>query len=351
MSNWPILPAGRDLVHWLRKGGYPDRAPRFVLWLYRWRAFWLEQHFALIRSTGPAIQSYPYPYGEGLIFILGFWRSGTTLLHELLAKAPGCGAPFTWQCMDPSTLLLTGRKIAHTVIQRPMDQVLVSSNSPQEDEFALMAMGVPSVYQGFLDPRRLPELEALLNPEQWVAADASWLDTLESFLSWCRKEGQDRMVVKSPNHLFRYRALATRYPRARFVWTLRSPMELWASNLRMWRSMIERYGLWSARGGELEAFLEKALVSYGDLLEQLSHEGVFHEHPVFAYEDLVTTPEAVLTPLVERLGLEPWKTWGTAIQHRIKAKPKGPMESKSSSASDALLARLETLHGTILRGH
>ena len=351
MSGRPILAAGRDLVDWLRLGGRPDRGSQSMLWLYRWRALWLEQHFAMIRSTGPASRPFPYPDGEGLIFIMGFWRSGTTLLHELLAEAPGCGAPLTWQCMDPSALLLGGGKDHDASIQRPMDQVLVSNDSPQEDEFALMAMGVPSVYRGFLDPRRLPALEVLLDPDQWSAAEASWLGTLEGFLSWCRKEGQDRMVVKSPNHLFRYRALMTRYPRARFVWILRSPRELWESNLRMWRTMIERYGLWNARGSELEAFLGKALSSYGDLMEQLSQEGVFREHPVFAYEDLVATPGAVLTPLVDQLGLEPWKSWGPALQHRIKAKSKDSVETGLSRAPEGLLARLETIHEAILRGH
>lgn len=350
MSGRPILAAGRDLVDWLRLGGRPDRGSRSMLWLYRWRALWLEQHFALIRSTGPASRPFPYPDGEGLIFIMGFWRSGTTLLHELLAEAPGCGAPRTCQCMDPSALLLGGGKVHDASIQRPMDQVLVSNDSPQEDEFALMAMGVPSVYRGFLDPRRLPELTVLLDPDLWDG-EASWLGTLEGFLSWCRKEGQDRMVVKSPNHLFRYRTLATRYPRARFVWTLRSPRGLWESNLRMWQSMIERYGLWNAGESALEAFLGKAFGSYGDLMEQLSREGVFREHPVFAYEDLVATPEAVLTPLVERLELEPWGTWGMALQHRIKAKSKDSVETGLSRAPEGLLERLEAIHQAILHSH
>ena len=35
-------------------------------------------------------------------------------------------------------------------------------------------------------------------------------------------------------------------------------MELWRSNLKMWRAMIARYALWLPRDRELEDFLEAA---------------------------------------------------------------------------------------------
>lgn len=354
MRNRPILAAGRKLVRWLSKGGRPERVPRSVLWLYRWRAFWLEQHFALLRGSGPAAQPFPFRDGNGLVFILGFWRSGTTLLHELLAEAPACGVPRTWQCLDPSALLLSNGTPSSAAILRPMDRVMVTSDSPQEDEFALMAMGVPSVYQGFLDPRRLPELEAMLRQDYWCAAGPGWMEALECFLSWCRVDGLDRMVVKSPNHLFRYRALATRYPQARFVWILRSPKELWRSNLGMWRAMIARYGLWSTQGSELEAFLEKALTAYGDLLEQLHHEGGFHQQPVFSYESLVANPEAVLPPVTKRLGLASWDTWGPAILPRVVTTPDKSRKTTPTLVSELpeiLLARLDRIHKAILLEH
>ncbi len=346
MNPRPLLAAGRDLVHWARQGGRPDRVPPSVLWLYRWRALWLEPHFALLRGTGPGTQPFPFPEGEGLIFILGFWRSGTTLLHELLTEAPGCGAPRTWQCMDPSALLLSRGKASSGAIQRPMDRVLVSNDSPQEDEFALMAMGVPSVYRGFLDPRRLPELEALLDPGFWSSSDTSWLKSLECFLSWCRRKDQARMVVKSPNHLFRYRALAARYPRARFLWILRSPQELWRSNVVMWRAMAERYGLWNAPGGEIEDFLGKALSAYGDLIGQLQAEGVFREQSAISYEALVASPEAVLRPLADRLGLDAWEPWGPAILSRIEARP--APQDRPVLAPDLLLDHVKALQDSIL---
>ena len=349
MSSRPTLAAGQDLMHWLREGGKPGYALRLAIWLYRWQAFWLEQHYALLRKTGPGAQPFPYAEGEGLIFILGFWRSGTTLLHELLAEAPGCGTPQTWQCMNPSTLLMGEPRLGTAAaIRRPMDEVIVSAGSPQEDEFALMAMGVPSVYRGFLDPRRLPDLAPLLEQSYWEATSPGWQEILECFLSWCQEKNHQRMVIKSPNHLFRYRALVRRYPLARFIWIVRSPREIWQSNLRMWRAMTLRYGLWKCQGSELEDFLVCALDSYANLLEELYQEGAFLNNPVISYEGLVASPEANLSPLADHLGIGPWDTWGPPLTSLIRSEPTKQCPSTDAYAPVELLARLEAIHTDIL---
>ena len=59
-----------------------------MIWLYRWRAFWVERSYKLLEKTGPAAEASAFPEGEGLIFIQGFWRAGTTLFHELLSELP-----------------------------------------------------------------------------------------------------------------------------------------------------------------------------------------------------------------------------------------------------------------------
>src|SRR5438874_13813875 len=42
------------------------------------------------------------------IFVLGFWRSGTTFLHELLCCDSRLGFPTTYACLNPSHFLLSG---------------------------------------------------------------------------------------------------------------------------------------------------------------------------------------------------------------------------------------------------
>jgi hypothetical protein len=41
------------------------------------------------------------------IFIVGHWRTGTTLLHEMLILDPRHSYPNTYQCLEPNHFLLT----------------------------------------------------------------------------------------------------------------------------------------------------------------------------------------------------------------------------------------------------
>ena len=299
----PLLPSGRALAQWIQAGGRPRRCSRATTLLYRWRAFWFEQGLDLVPRSAPALP--PFPDGEGLLFVMGFWRSGTTILHELMAAAPGCGAPRTWQCMDPLAAMRGAKPQDGPSVRRPMDAIEIGPGSPQEDEFALLALGVPSLYQGFVDPRRLPSLVPLLAQDFWLGQGAGpWADTLAGFLDFCRQPGCGRLAVKSPNHVFRYRALARRFPKATFVWILRDPAQLWTSNLRMWKAMTDRYGLWEVPELGLETFLAEALTVFGRLLADLREDGTLKRQIVIDYRDLVGHPENTLKPLACILGLE-----------------------------------------------
>ncbi len=347
MSARPVLAGGQALAAWIRAGGRPDRAPAASVWLYRWRGYWFEKGLSLLP---PASSSPRFPGGRGLLFILGFWRSGTTVLHEMVAGAPGWRAPETWQCMDPLAALRGGSPPEGAAVRRPMDSVEVGPRSPQEDEFALLALGVPSLYRGFLDPRRLPDLQALLDQAHWLGpAAAPWMDTLAGFLEACAPRGDEGLVVKSPNHVFRVQALDRRFPEARSIWILRDPADLWASNLRMWRAMTDRYGLWAAPDGALEAFLGSALEAYRRTLEALAREGRFRRDLVLEYGALVQDPVRALTPLAHHLGLDggPGQDWIQASAARLKETSKD-RKAGLPEGPGRLLAELRDLHRAIL---
>ena len=235
-------------------------------------------------------------------------------------------------------------------VQRPMDQVMISTLSPQEDEFALMAMGIPSVYRGFLDPRRLPELVCLTEPAYWLEATPQWLSTLEAFLARCREPGRDRLIVKNPCHVFRVHALAAHFPKARSVWILRDPADLWRSNLKMWRAMIERYSLWTVQNRELECFLEAALKAYAKLLEDLHCRGCFRHQPICSYEALTNNPAGILPALVNRLELGPWSDLDMRLQAKLLSRPKTTAAQREipADAPKSLLLRIRAIQETIL---
>src|SRR5690242_20400876 len=47
------------------------------------------------------------PIRESPLFILGHWRTGTTLLHELLILDERHSFPTTYECLEPNHFLLT----------------------------------------------------------------------------------------------------------------------------------------------------------------------------------------------------------------------------------------------------
>ncbi len=191
------------------------------------------------------------------LFILGLWRSGTTLAHGLVSALPGFTAPLGWQCFRPASFRLAAPPRAGLAIARPMDDLSITPLSPQEDEFALLLMGLPSLYRGFLDPRRLESLLPLLD-----GADGSdWVVPFRAFTAAIAEQTPGRLVVKSPNHLFRLAAIRQHFPQAPILLLLRDPATLYWSNLRMWRAMTGLYGHWPMPEGAIESFIASSMAA------------------------------------------------------------------------------------------
>ena len=92
-----------------------------LLWRGRCAIHWTCWHIALVVTCvslwhtllrlfqeaidGPRIRRTVLQHPP--IFILGHWRTGTTLLHELLVQDERHAFPTTYQCMDPNHFLLT----------------------------------------------------------------------------------------------------------------------------------------------------------------------------------------------------------------------------------------------------
>ncbi|MEM3054250.1 MAG: sulfotransferase, partial [Candidatus Bathyarchaeia archaeon] len=96
------------------------------------------------------------------IFIIGYWRTGTTHLHNLLCQDERFTCPTTYTCMFPSHFLLTERLMKRLLFSslprtRPMDNMRLLWDSPQEDEVALALLGGVSPYMDFAFPNT-PEI-------------------------------------------------------------------------------------------------------------------------------------------------------------------------------------------------
>ncbi len=247
---------------------------------------------------------------EAPIFIIGHWRTGTTLLHELLVLDDRHSYTSTWECFAPNHFLLTEGLAKRWLgflmpSRRPMDNMASGWDRPQEDEFALCMLGQRSPYltiafpnHGPCDPEYL-DLEGL-SP----SALASWKRTFLRFLRRVTLQRPGRLVLKSPTHSCRIKVLREMFPDARFVHIVRDPHVVFSSTLHLWRSLYKAHGLQNPRTDWLEDHVWGTFHRIYDKIEEgrrLLDPSRFHE---LRYEDLVQDPVGQMRTLYDQLGLD-----------------------------------------------
>lgn len=302
MSTSPLHSFDAELLTWLKAGaGWPSLGLGTRAQL-RWRSAWAT----LNRRLSEARVAEAPPLAPPL-FIVGPWRSGTTVMHELLTAATGWPTPLTWQCMNATAFQLLPAPPARSGVARPMDGLEISALSPQEDEFALLTLGVDSAYRGFLSPERLPELLHTLDPRYWSDHEAEWLPRFERFMAGVlASSGQAgrRLILKSPNHSLRLPALLKRFPEAQVVWMVRDAATVFHSNRKMWQAMFAEHRLTPGAADGLDAFLGTALQGCAAVLQHLSAAVPPERWIAVEQTRLAEAPREVLADVMRRLGLE-----------------------------------------------
>ncbi|MHB8383384.1 MAG: sulfotransferase family protein [Candidatus Binataceae bacterium] len=242
------------------------------------------------------------------LFLVGHWRSGTTLLHELLALDESFAAPSTYACFNPDYFLLARHRAPSTApLTRPPGDMNVSAASPQEEEFAMLCMGATSPYEAFIFPAAMYQLGALSDPDLFEPSQAHRWDAAMTWFvkaTGCLHGADKRLLIKSPANSFRVSRLDTLFPGARFIRIVREPCEVFASTLRLWRSMWDRYALTAplARDVLIERILDTRLALERKLKSSLRILPA-ERFATIRYEDLVADPRGTIEHLYERLAL------------------------------------------------
>jgi hypothetical protein len=246
---------------------------------------------------------------EAPLFIVGHWRTGTTLLHELLILDERHSFPNTYECLEPNHFLLTEDVLPRWLpflmpSRRPMDNMAAGWDRPQEDEFALCMMGQPSPYLGIAFPNRPPQDQEALDLEGLSPdARARWKHAFLLFLKRVTYRDPRRLVLKSPTHTCRLKVLRDLFPGARFVHIVRDPFVVFPSTVNLWKSLYQAHGLQRPTFAGLEEQVFRTFTHLYRRLEEgrrLLDPGRFYE---LLYEDLVRDPVGEMRKLYEHLGL------------------------------------------------
>jgi omega-hydroxy-beta-dihydromenaquinone-9 sulfotransferase len=243
------------------------------------------------------------------LFIVGHWRTGTTLLHELLILDERHTCPTNYQCLVPHYFLLVDRvfkKLFWFLMpsRRPMDNMLLGWDRPQEDEFALCMLGAPSPYLTIAFPNHPPYDPRSFDIEGLPPADRKrWQSAFLRFLRRLSFKDPRRLVLKSPTHSCRLKVLMELFPDARFVHIVRDPYTVFASTVNLWKSLYEGHGMHHPTYQGLEEYVFSTFVHLYDQLEkgkQAVPPGHLHE---LSYEDLIRDPVGELRKLYDHLEL------------------------------------------------
>ena len=259
------------------------------------------------------------------LFVVGFGRSGTTHLQNLLAQDPTYGYVSTYQIMT-STFSLVGQGWLKRLMEkgltemgaqtRPMDNVKVDLDSPQEEDAALASSSIQSAIHHLTFPQqrwRLYEKYVLMGAApEGERLTASELRRWErAYLRVLQKTtihtGGKRLLLKSVVNIGRVDHLLRLFPDAKFIHIVRNPYNLYPSLLHLYRELLHLYQLDDYDWSEIESFVtetyprlmqkylaDRALIPAGHLAE-------------VRFEDLERDPLGELARLYAELDLPDWE--------------------------------------------
>ena len=258
-------------------------------------------------------------------------RTGTTILHELLAQDPAFRATAGWELRYPSPPPTAERevgdpRIANTAAEiemwlelipefRPIHEMSVEG--PDEDVVGQEHSFMSHVWSA---THRAPNYEMWLAGSGMVAA----LRFHRRLLQHLQFSSPGRLLLKGPSHIACLPALFAEYPDAQVIMTHRDPIKVMASTANMNATLR-----WQ-RSDHVD-FSEIVMpISFGlpylmdMVMEQRGSGKVPNDRFIdVRYADLMADPVEAMRCTYEQLGMELVDSTVDRVRAHLKAKPKG----------------------------
>ncbi|MCF6171411.1 MAG: sulfotransferase [Bacteroidales bacterium] len=181
------------------------------------------------------------------VFIIGFWRSGTTLMHQLMTLNKEFGFLNTYHSVFPNHILANQwwlKNIAKLLLPdtRPGDNMKLDFSYPQEEEIALGNLQPISFYNFFYFPRDIQEFisESLffenISEEQFHRWKEAYTYLMNTALI---NTNGNQFVSKNPPNTFRIKILLDMFPEAKFIYMHRNTYETIYSFIRFVQGVLK----------------------------------------------------------------------------------------------------------------
>lgn len=265
---------------------------------------------------------------EEPVFIIGFFRSGTTFLQNLLSHDDNFVSPSSYFCMFPNHFHYS-KKIGVRIMnhlapgKRPMDNIKFDGNVPFEDEFALAALSSVSPYFRFLFPNSDNNYMALDPQSLPDKALTRWKEAMcylmKSISFWKDKR---QILLKSPLHTGRVGTLLEMFPKAKFIHIVRNPYHVYQSNKSLWEKTLCRMHMQFPDPTQIEEIILSWYTEIFSLLERdrpLIPKGSLVE---IKFEDLEKNPIDTLEGIYEQLNLKDFDEFKVKLLNYMNTKEK-----------------------------
>ena len=271
------------------------------------------------------------------VFILGHPRTGTTLLHNLLSlDTDNFIFTSTFQAGFPHGNLLLND---HTDLfksslaeKRPMDNMALGFQTPQEDEVGINALtaGI-SPYMPLAMMTIEPEYRPYFSFESARAAERNrWVESLLYLLrkvTFCHDpECKRRMVLKSPVHTARVKLLRQLFPKAQFVYIHRDPYRVFESAANMAQKTYTYNYLTSPSPARIQDFILNQYVTLFNEYIAARDElppGTIHET---SFDSLTADMVGTIEKIYKHFG---WGGWDR-MKPKLEAYSKGQKKFKKN---------------------
>lgn len=258
------------------------------------------------------------------IFVLGHWRTGTTYLHELLALDEQFAYPTTFQCFHPLAFMACGwwvKPLTSFLIpkHRPMDNMGMGWEAPQEDEFALLTMGLPTTYRRIAFPNRVARHMDYLHMGHVPPLELErWKSGLMQFVKYLNYHHRKPMILKSPPHTGRIKVLLEMFPNAKFVHITRNPLKFIPSTIHLWAALDHANAMQNPTNEHIRDFVFTSFERLYQGFNRDQHLLGPHNLINIRFEDLVSDTETVMRQTYDQLELGDYSRVEKALKARLE---------------------------------
>lgn len=249
------------------------------------------------------------------VFILGYYRSGTTFLQQMFMQDKRLGYMSLYQTIFPE-LMLTFEKILTPLFEfsaklfnakNPFHRIPLTWYSPGEEDVGLTGMVSPNAfYWGYLYPEKFNGyFEKYILFEDISNAEIQyWKNNYSYFLKKLSIANKGKqLVLKNPPNTARIKILLSLFPDAKFIYIHRNPFEVYASNKILWGMIYDKFMLGKSPSVDFRNIIidsyskmmsryieDKSLIPSGRLIE-------------LRYETLIENPLTCMKNIYKKLNL------------------------------------------------